>query len=165
MTNNKNTLNYTLKEFLYKSCENVNGNQIIISPDIHINFLLELEKAIDAELNIIYRHDKNPICPVCGLKMSMDGYSPLIINKTKKIRKQKYIYKRHNPVETHVLDLPFVEKNSNYAEDVKFEGLKISAIGYMPIRKNMELINIKFNCNISSQSVIIHKNRKEEEIV
>jgi hypothetical protein len=53
-------------------------------------------------------------------------------------------------VETHVLDLPFVEKNSNYTEDVKFEGLKISAIGYMSIKKNMELINIKFNCNISS---------------
>jgi tRNA(Ile2) C34 agmatinyltransferase TiaS len=38
-----------------------------------LNLLLELEKTIDAELDIIYRYDNNPICPICGLKMSMGG--------------------------------------------------------------------------------------------
>jgi hypothetical protein len=163
MKNNKNTLNYTLEEFLYKSFENANGNQIIVSPDIHVNLLLELEKVIGLELDIIYRYNENPICPICGLKMSKGGYSPLIINKTKEIYKQKYICKKHDPVKTHVLDLPFVDRNSNYTDDVKFEGLKISAVGYMPIRRDKELIDGKFGCNISVQSVMLHKNQKEEE--
>ncbi|KZX15898.1 hypothetical protein MBCUT_12240 [Methanobrevibacter cuticularis] len=97
-------------------------------------------------------------CPVCNSKLSKNGTDRFLLNKSREIKKQKYVCKDKECQEhTRACLDKFIDKNRNYTQDLREFGLNTSLIDYCSYDKKSDLIELTTGYYILDQQYIIMK--------
>ncbi|MDR3062892.1 MAG: hypothetical protein LBU40_01970, partial [Methanobrevibacter sp.] len=142
-------------EDVFKSNVKLENDVLIIDPSVSPSFIRELEKIVNKSIMIIYSEGENLKCPLCGEKLSKNGFHNRLLNKSDLIHLQKYkCSKKDCEFEKRTNIDNIVPKGCNYEIDVRHEPIKQNEISYMSLEKISENIELKYQSKPSRQSIL-----------
>jgi hypothetical protein len=151
-------------EDVFKSNVKLENDVLIIDPSVSPSFIRELEKIVDKDMMIIYSEGENLKCPLCGEKLSKNGFHNRLLNKSDLIHLQKYkCLKKGCGFEKRTNIDHIVPKGCNYEIDVRYEPIKQNEISYMSLEKISENIELKYQSKPSRQSILNFLDNEGEE--
>jgi len=143
---------YTLEE-IFKYFVLIEGDKLIIMNVISPLLIYSLEEVFGRSLEVVYR-DVNEICPFCNSKLNKNGTQKFLLNKSREIRKQKYVCSNKKCVKYFTTSLNgFINKGCNYMKFFMFYAVEQSSIAYKPFSLLSEELNHKYNTRIRRQTI------------
>jgi len=139
------------------------NKKIYLSEDMSPDFVFLMDSFLAEEYTVVYLKSVDE-CPVCGSDLSKNGTDGFLLNKSREIRKQKYVCsdkecKKHTKA---CLD-KFIDKHCNYTRDLREFSLNMGLIGYLPYEKISDLIEMLTGFKIPRSTVYSHGKELADE--
>jgi hypothetical protein len=139
------------------------SNRLYLNDDIPPEFIFLMDNLVDEEFEVVYFKSIEE-CPVCRSKLNKNGTNKLLLNKSREIRKQKYVCsdKKCNKY-TQVCLEQFIDKFCNYSRDLREFGLNADGIDYFSYEKKSDFIELITGVKIPRSTIYYHENVLSEE--
>jgi DNA repair exonuclease SbcCD ATPase subunit len=139
------------------------NNKLYLSEDISPEFIFLMDNLMNEEYGVVYLKSIEK-CPVCGSKISKNGTCGFLLNKSREIKKQKYVCKNKKcRKHTKTCLKKFIDKYCNYTRDIREFGLNTGCIAYCSYDKKSELIELVAGVNLSRSTVHYHEKTLADE--
>ena len=169
---NKPSLLCNYDDEVFKIFVDGESNKVYLNEDIPPVFVLFMDTVMSKEYEVIYTKIIE-ICPVCGSKLSKNGTNELLLNKVRKIKKQKYVCSDKKCKNHTIVCLnEFIDKHCNYTKNLREFGLSIGSIDHISYEKKSEIIELMFGVKIPRTTIHWHEKalsleylaKKEKEV-
>ena len=151
-------------EDVFKSNVKLENDVLILDPSVSPLFIQELKKIVKKDIVIIYSEGEKLKCPLCGEKLSKNGFHNRLLNKSDLIHLQKYkCLKKGCGFEKRTNIDNIVPKGCNYETDIRYAPIKQNEISYMSLEKISENIELKYGFKPSRQSILNFLDNEGEE--
>jgi hypothetical protein len=161
---NESSLICNYNDGIFKFFFDSESNKLYLNENIPPEFVLVMDKILKKEYEVVYLKIMEK-CPVCGSDLNKNGTDGFWLNKSREIRKQKYVCTDKNcEKHTRVWLNKFIDKYCNYTKSLREFSLNTSIIGYLSYEKKVDFIEWITGVKIPRSTVYYHENTLSDEI-
>ena len=160
---NKSSLISNCDDVVFKFFFDGENNKLYLNEDVSPELILLMDNFAGRAYEVVYLKSIEK-CPVCGSKLNKNGTERFLLNKSREIRKQKYVCSDKKCGEHTIACLKkFIDKYCNYTMNLREFSLNIGCIDHLSFEKKSELIELMTGVKIPRTTIYWHEKSLSQE--